>query len=216
MIVSLAKWKEREKVERQNDIINATRKLIGHKDFDEISMDEIAKEIGLGKSTLYLYFKNKESLYFAVVLKGIKIWEEMVKNGVNHSDNGLEMLISYKNANKEFSNQYPEYFSLLYSPTSIKKQFNMEKMENSQEFQEVRKVFKEILTVGIDAIQKASEEGTIRKEVDPVEAIILLSIIYNGRVNMGDWSKELLNSRGIDDEKFNSDIGDFFLKMLTK
>jgi hypothetical protein len=92
----------------------------------------------------------------------------------------------------------------------------MEKMENSQEFQEVRKVFKDILTVGIDAIQKASEEGTIRKEVDPVEAIILLSIIYNGRVNMGDWSKELLNSRGIDDEKFNNDIGDFFLQMLTK
>jgi TetR/AcrR family transcriptional regulator len=214
--MSLAKWKEREKVERQNDIINATRKLIGHKDFDEISMDEIAKEIGLGKSTLYLYFKNKESLYFAVVLKGIKIWDEMVKNGVNINDNGLKRLISYKNVNKEFSNRYPEYFSLLYSPTSIKKQFNMEKMENSQEFKEVRKLFKGILTVGIDAIQKASEEGTIRKEVDPVEAIILLSIIYNGRVNMGDWSKELLNSRGIDDEKFNNDIGDFFLQMLTK
>ncbi|UTB32823.1 MAG: TetR/AcrR family transcriptional regulator [Methanobacterium sp. ERen5] len=214
--MSLTKWKEREKIERQNDIINATRKLIGHKDFDEISMDEIAKEIGLGKSTLYLYFKNKESLYFAVVLKGINIWYEMVQNGVSNGDSGLERLISYKNVNKEFSNRYPEYFSLLYSPTSIKKQFNMEKMENSQEFQEVRKIFKEILKVGIDAIQKASEEGTIRKEVDPVEAIILLSIIYNGRVNMGDWSKELLNSRGIDDEKFNNDIGDFFLQMLTK
>ncbi len=214
--MSLGKWKKREKKERQNDIINATRKLIGHKDFDEISMDEIAKEIGLGKSTLYLYFKNKESLYFAIVLRGIKIWDEMVKNGVNTSDSGLDRLISYKNVNKEFSNQYPEYFSLLYSPTSIKKQFNMEKMENSQEFQEVRNVFKEILQVGIDAIGKASEEGDIRKEVDPVEAIILLSIIYNGRVNMGDWSKELLESRGIDDEKFNNDIGDFFLQMLIK
>jgi AcrR family transcriptional regulator len=214
--MSLGKWKEREKKERQNDIINATRKLIGHKDFDEISMDEIAKEIGLGKSTLYLYFKNKESLYFAIVLRGIKIWDEMVKNGVNTSDSGLDSLISYKNVNKEFSNRYPEYFSLLYSPTSIKKQFDMEKMENSQEFQEVRNVFKEILQVGIDAIGKASEEGDIRKEVDPVEAIILLSIIYNGRVNMGDWSKELLESRGIDDEKFNNDIGDFFLQMLIK
>jgi AcrR family transcriptional regulator len=214
--MSLVKWKEREKKERQNDIINATRNLIGRKDFDEISMDEIAKEIGLGKSTLYLYFKNKESLYFAIVLRGIKIWDEMVKNGVNTSDSGLEMLISYKNVNNEFSNRYPEYFSLLYSPTSIKKQFNMEKMENSQEFQEVRTIFKEILQVGIDAIEKASEEGDIRKEVDPIEAIILLSIIYNGRVNMGDWSKELLKSRGIDDEKFNNDIGDYFLQMLIK
>lgn len=214
--MSLVKWKEREKKERQNDIINAARKLINYKDFDEISMDEIAKEIGLGKSTLYLYFKNKESLYFAIVLKGIKIWDEMVKNAVDDESTGLEKLISYKNANKEFSNQYPEYFRLLYSPTSIKKQFDMEKLNNSEEFQEVQKLFKEILSVGINAIQQASDEGDIRKEVDPVEAIILLSIIYNGRVNMGDWSKELLKSRGIDDEKFNNNIGDFFLEMLKK
>ena len=66
--MSLAKWKEREKEQRQNDIINAARKLFADKDFDEVSMDEIAREVGLGKSTLYLYFKNKESLYFAVDL----------------------------------------------------------------------------------------------------------------------------------------------------
>lgn len=214
--MSLAKWKEREKKERQNDIINASRKLINEKDFDEISMDEIAREIGLGKSTLYLYFKNKESLYFAIVLKGIKIWEKMVKKAVNDDKNGLDKLISFKNANKDFSNRYPEYFRLLYSPTSIKKQFDMEKMNNSAEFQEVRKIFKEILSVGIDATQEALDSGDIREGIDPVEAIIFLSIIYNGRVNMGDWSKELLNNRGIDDEMFNNDIGDFFLQILKK
>lgn len=214
--MSLTKWKEREKKERQNDIINAARKLINYKDFDEISMDEIAREIGLGKSTLYLYFKNKESLYFAIVLRGIKIWDEMVKNGVKDSDTGLEKIISYTNANKEFSSRYPEYFRLLYSPTSIKKQFDMEKLNGSEEFQEVQKLFKEILSVGIDAIKEALNDGDINQGVDPVEAIILLSIIYNGRVNMGDWSKELLISRGIDDEKFNNDIGDFFLQMLKK
>lgn len=214
--MSLTKWKEREKKERQNDIINAARKLINYKDFDEISMDEIAKEIGLGKSTLYLYFKNKESLYFAIVLRGIKIWDEMVKNGVKNNATGLEKLISYTNVNKEFSSRYPEYFRLLYSPTSIRKQFDMEKLNGSEEFQEVQKLFKEILSVGIDAIKEALNDGDINQGVDPVEAIILLSIIYNGRVNMGDWSKELLISRGIDDEKFNNDIGDFFLQMLKK
>jgi len=214
--MSLAKWKEREKKERQNDIINATRKLIVHKDFDEISMDEIAKEIGLGKSTLYLYFKNKESLYFAIVLKGIKIWDDMVKEGVKECYTGLEKIKSYINANNKFSTRYPEYFKLLYSPTSIKKQFDLEKMNSSQEFQEVQKLFKEILSEGIDAIQKALDDGDINQGVDPVEAIILLSIIYNGRVNMGDWSKELLNDRKIDNEKFDKDIGDFFLQMLRK
>ncbi len=214
--MSLTKWKEREREQRQNDIINAARKLIADRDFDEISMDEIAREIGLGKSTLYLYFKNKESLYFAIVLRGIRIWAEMVKNEDKKGNTGLEKLISYGNANREFSNEYPDYFRLLYSPSSIKKQFDMDKMNSSEEFQEVRELFKEIMSVGIDSIQKGIDEGEIRPEVDPVEATILLSVIFNGKVNMGDWSKEILENRGIDEQKFTQDIGDLYLHMLRK
>jgi AcrR family transcriptional regulator len=214
--MSLAKWKQRERKQRQNDIINATRELLADKDFDDVSMDEIAREIGLGKSTLYLYFKNKESLYFAVVLRGIRIWAETVKNEVKKGKTGLEKLELYLNANRKFSNQYPDYFRLLYSPTSIKKQFDMDKMNRSEEFQEVRELFKEIMFIGIDSIQKGIDEDEIRPEVDPTEAAIILSLIFNGKVNMGDWSKEILEKSGVDDNKFSKDIGDLFLHMLVK
>jgi TetR/AcrR family transcriptional regulator len=214
--MSLAKWKKREREQRQNDIIDAARKLLADKDFDEVSMNEIAREVGLGKSTLYLYFKNKESLYFAIVLRGIRIWAEMVKEEVKKGNTGLEKLILYGNANRGFSNKYPDYFRLLYSPTSIKKQFDVDKMNSSEEFQEVRELFKEIMFLGIDSIQKGIDGGEIRPDVDPVEAAILLSVIFNGKVNMGDWSKEILESRGIDEQKFTKDIGDLFLHMLMK
>jgi hypothetical protein len=92
----------------------------------------------------------------------------------------------------------------------------MDKMTSSEEFQEVRELFKEIMSVGIDSIQKGIDEGEIRPDVDPTEAAILLSVIYNGKANMGDWAKELLENRGIDEEKFSKDIGDLFLHMLTK
>jgi len=214
--MSLAKWKEREREQRQNDIIDAARKLLIDRDFDEVSMDEIAREVGLGKSTLYLYFKNKESLYFAIVLRGIRIWDKMIKEEVEKGSTGLEKFVAYGNANREFSTKYPDYFRLLYSPSSIKKQFDMDKMNSSEEFHEVRGLFKEIMSVGIDSIQKGIEDGEIRSDIDPVEAAILLSVIFNGKVNMGDWAKEMLENRGINEEKFNSDIGDLFLHMLKK
>lgn len=213
--MSLAKWKEREREQRQIDIIKAAKKLFADKGFD-VSMDEIAREVGLGKSTLYLYFKNKESLYFAVVLRGIQIWAEIVKEEVKKGNTGLEKFVLYENANREFSNEYPDYFRLLYSPTSIKKQFDMDKMSSSEEFQEVKKLFKEIMFIGIDSIQKGIENGEIRPDVDPAEAVILLSVIYNGKVNMGDWAKEILESRGINEQKFTNDIGDLFLHILLK
>lgn len=214
--MSLAEWKEKEREQRQNYIIEAARKLLALKGFNEVSMDEIAREVGLGKSTLYLYFKNKESLYFAVVLRGIRIWVEMVKEGVKKGNTGLEKLTLYGNVNREFSNKYPDYFRLLYSPTSIKKQFDRDKMNSSEEFREVRELFKEIMSIGIDSIQKGIDEGQIRPDVDPTEAAILLSVIYNGKVNMGDWAKELLENRGIDEHRFAKDIGDLFLHMLMK
>lgn len=214
--MSLAEWKEKEREQRQNYIIEAARKLLALKSFNEVSMDEIAREVGLGKSTLYLYFKNKESLYFAVVLRGIRIWVEMVKEEVKKGNTGLEKLTLYGNVNREFSNKYPDYFRLLYSPTSIKKQFDRDKMNSSEEFREVRELFKEIMSIGIDLIQKGIDEGQIRPDVDPTEAAILLSVIYNGKVNMGDWAKELLENRGIDEHKFAKDIGDLFLHMLMK
>jgi TetR/AcrR family transcriptional regulator len=213
--MSLAKWKERERQQRRNDIIDAARELFAEKDFDDVSMDEIAGKVGLGKSTLYLYFKNKESLYFAVVLLGIQIWVKIVKEAVKKGNTGFEKLILSGNANREFSNRYPDYFRMLYSPTSIKKQFDMDKMNSSEEFQEVRELFRELMFIGIDSIQTGINEGEIRPDVDPVEAAILLSVIFNGVVNMGDWSKEILESKGIDEQKFTEDIGDLFLHMLV-
>ncbi len=213
--MSLAKWKEREREQRQNDIIKAARKLFADKGF-EVSLDEVAKEVGLGKSTLYLYFKNKESLYFAVVSFGTRIWSEMVKEKVKKGNTGLEKFVLYQNANREFSIKYPDYFRLLYSHASIKKTFDMDKMNQSEEFREVRELFKEIMSLGIDLIQKGIDEGEIRPDVDPVEAAVLLSVIYNGKVNMGDWAKELLENREIDEQKFTEDIGDLFLHMLRK
>ena len=89
-------------------------------------------------------------------------------------------------------------------------------MNRSEEFQEVRELFKKIMSIGIDSIQKGIDDGDIRQDVDPTEAAILLSVIYNGRVNMGDWARDLLETKDIDDDKFDKDIGDLFLHMLRK
>jgi AcrR family transcriptional regulator len=58
--MSLTKWKERERKQRQNDIIKAARKLFASKNFNEVSMDEIANEVGLEKVlfTFILKIKN--------------------------------------------------------------------------------------------------------------------------------------------------------------
>ncbi|WP_034641145.1 TetR/AcrR family transcriptional regulator [Desulfovibrio inopinatus] len=59
----------------QNDdkrmrILEAARELFTSLPFHKVLLSDVAKTAGVGKGTLYLYFKSKEQLYLAVSLTG--------------------------------------------------------------------------------------------------------------------------------------------------
>ncbi|MGE5252207.1 MAG: TetR/AcrR family transcriptional regulator [Bacteroidota bacterium] len=53
--------------ERKGQIISAAEEVFTQKGFDQARMDDIAKATGLGKGTLYLYFKSKDELIIAIL-----------------------------------------------------------------------------------------------------------------------------------------------------
>ena len=52
---------------RRTEILNAARSVFARKGFVRGIMDAIAKEAGLAKGTVYLYFRSKEEIYRAVL-----------------------------------------------------------------------------------------------------------------------------------------------------
>lgn len=56
--------------ERRQAILRSAEQLFAEGRFDEVLMEDVAREAGVGKGTLYRYFADKESLYFAVVFAG--------------------------------------------------------------------------------------------------------------------------------------------------
>jgi AcrR family transcriptional regulator len=52
---------------KRRQIIDGARKVFMARGFDASSMGDIAKEAGVSKGTLYVYFKNKEELFGAIV-----------------------------------------------------------------------------------------------------------------------------------------------------
>ena len=53
--------------ERIPQIINAAMIVFAEKGFHPATMEDVAKEAGLSKGTIYLYFKNKDDLIFSVL-----------------------------------------------------------------------------------------------------------------------------------------------------
>lgn len=48
-------------------ILKAALSLFGHAGYDGVTMDDIAKQAGLSRATLYQHFKNKEELFTAII-----------------------------------------------------------------------------------------------------------------------------------------------------
>ncbi len=96
---TLVRLRKKEREQRQSLIIEAARDVFGEKTFDQVSMAEIAKTAGIGKSSIYTYFRNQEELYASIVCQDIRIfirdlekkWAASIKNG----ENGLGAVIDF-------------------------------------------------------------------------------------------------------------------------
>lgn len=64
--------------EKLDEILEAASRVFAAKDFHEVLVDEIAEAGGIGKGTLYRYFRTKEDLYFATILHGLDRLERVL------------------------------------------------------------------------------------------------------------------------------------------
>lgn len=60
---------------RKNQILDCSKKIFSEKGYYETYVEEVIKEAKVGKGTFYRYFKNKEDLFIALLIKFLNEWE---------------------------------------------------------------------------------------------------------------------------------------------
>lgn len=202
--MSVADRKEREKQQRRNDIIDVAEKLFFKKGFDGVSMDDIARELELSKPTIYLYFRDKESLYFAVALRGIRLLHTMYREALEKGENSYEKLGAMAYAYSEFSNKYPDY-SRVYN-YSLSARFDM---VNSEEMTEMLELLNDNTVAMCDAIKTGMNDGIVRSDMDPLEITVYIIASSSGVFNMNSRLRKTLEAGGISYGQFMRHFMDF-------
>jgi AcrR family transcriptional regulator len=82
--------KEREKLARKTEIINAAERVFFEKGFESSTMEDIAKEAEFTKKTLYSYFKSKDELYFEIMLSAFNLLNELLDKVVKENSESSE------------------------------------------------------------------------------------------------------------------------------
>lgn len=211
--MSIKKIKEQEKEQRRNYILDEAEKLFFSRGYDNVSMDDIANAVELNKATLYLYFKNKESLFFTIVLRGIRILNAMIDERIKNCKTGIEILNTIGKVYFEFVNKYPDYNeAYLYFRSG---RFDIEKNRDVNEIiKQILKLRQDTFLITCNAIKSGIDEDLIRSDMDPVEVTVFLTVVLKGLTEMRSDFKEVLGKRGITQYQFFIDAADFIFRIL--
>ncbi len=207
--MGITERKIREKEQRKTGIIDAAERLFFSRQYDDVSMDEIANEVELNKATLYLYFKNKEALFAAIVLRGIQILKEKYTECMEKQVPGVVKVALLGQAYYRFSQEFPDYLRLI-------KFYGTERFSKENPCTaEIGKGYGTCRMILRDAVQEGIDDGTIRPDLDPWLVSMYLMISFMGILSMEDKWKRVIEAEGFSYEQFSREFFRFIAPALS-
>ena len=128
---------------RQDEILTAAKRIFAQNGFRCTKIDLIAKELNVGKGTIYRYFDDKKSLFLAVFEQGMAHLQEKFRANVQpitdpqlklvkavrtyfeFFDNDGELIEILMQVRSEFKDDYRRVFIAMYSDYIVRIQENL-------------------------------------------------------------------------------------------
>lgn len=115
--MGIVERKEREREEMRKLILDAARKLFLENGFEKVSIRNIADEIEYSPATIYLYYKDKNELFFALHQTAFtKMIEEFAP--IEAIEQPIDKLIEMGRLYLRFAFENPELYDLMFIMTA--------------------------------------------------------------------------------------------------
>jgi AcrR family transcriptional regulator len=198
--MGIAERKKRERERRRKEILDAAESLFFSYGYENVSMDRIADAVELNKATLYLYFRNKETLLAAVALRGVQILNRMYQECAKKQIPGMDKVALMGDTYYLFTRQYPDYVRIFryYSLDLLSK--------DNPCSDEIEKTFMECRRLLCDAVREGMEDGTIRNDIDPFLLTVYIMVTSMSIFSLTDKWKSILEQEGF---SYDALIGEY-------
>jgi AcrR family transcriptional regulator len=106
--------REQEKEELRQTILKVAGDLFLEQGYDHFSMRRVAEEIGYSVATLYLYFRDKDALLFAIVDEGFTIFAQQLEAEAIKSNDPWTRIGNLAQVYIDFGLRHPVYYQLMF------------------------------------------------------------------------------------------------------
>lgn len=134
----------------RGEIVEAARTLFKQYGLQKTTMEDIAKSLGKGKSTLYYYFANKDEVFDAVVSKEMNEVFTAVLCAVSKAKTANEKIAVYASGNFKEIKEKTILYKLVCGEMKGNLNKRMFELRSRYDIQEVE-ILKEILELGINS-----------------------------------------------------------------
>lgn len=205
--------RERERLVREEEIIHAAAKVFGQKGFEGASMDEIALEAQFTKRTLYLYFENKEELFFAAATLGFKKLFSYLEKSSQGGLTGFDKLVQGSKGYYCFYKDFPETLRLIGEVGQVKKKVG----EGSPRLKSLMQIDNELFQFTAKTIQEGINDGSIRDDINAVKATFSIIFMMTGFFNQLSVTGEtFMGHFALEPEDFSSYSMDLLFSSIKK
>jgi AcrR family transcriptional regulator len=111
--MAIKERKEREKQDMRNLIIDSATQLFLTQGYDKTSIRNIAEDIEYSPATIYLYFKDKDEIFFLIHRKGFVQLEDYF-HAHDNIENPVEKLHAIGRAYMRFAFENPDLYDLMF------------------------------------------------------------------------------------------------------
>lgn len=106
----IAERRQEEKDRRRIEITEAAEALYRELGWDAVTMDSVARRARLSRALVYVYFKDKQDLHFALAIRALDCLRERFEAASARSQTGIEKVEAIGRAYMAYGQEFPHYF----------------------------------------------------------------------------------------------------------
>jgi AcrR family transcriptional regulator len=191
--------KERDKQLRKADIMHAAERVFALKGYHDATIQDIAREAQYATGTVYLYFKDKEMLYFSLLEEKMKNLTATLKENTIHVADAEDKLRIFVRESLNSFEKNQDFFRIFFSERNKGQIIKEGKIAKSSVMLQHKEFVEELISIGQK--QKVIRNDFSAKQIADIFGSIFMTVIF-------DWLKE-----GPKNTKLN-DMANFILDVF--
>jgi AcrR family transcriptional regulator len=193
MMSYIAARRLEEKERRRAEILDAAEALYAKKGWDAVTVEHVARSARLSRALVYVYFKNKEELLFAIGERAMTLLRDRFIAASSAQNTGISKVEAIGRAYMGYAFEFPHYFdfcSRFQAHSTVPEADSLDLA--------CRNAGDQAIGVVVEAIVIGMHDGSVREDVgDPMMLAVTMWAFSHGLIQLAMAKASDMARRGI-------------------